>query len=71
MSNEASAVTLRGRLGFQTGKAFDTSFLAEGEYIWPLVSRYNSTLNGNTEYPTVVLLPRAVLELCFLLKSFG
>jgi hypothetical protein len=53
MNNEASAVTLRGRLGFQTGKAFDTSFLAEGEYIWPLVSHYNSTLNGNTQYPTI------------------
>jgi hypothetical protein len=53
MANEAEAVTLRARLGFETGKAWDTSLLAEGELIWPLRSDYNSTINGKTAYPAV------------------
>jgi hypothetical protein len=50
---EAEAVTLRARLGFETGKVFGTSLLAEGEFLWPLVTDYNSTTNGKTQYPTV------------------
>jgi hypothetical protein len=53
MTKEADALTLRARLGFETGKAWDTSLLAEGDFIWPWESRYNSTVNGKTEYPTV------------------
>jgi hypothetical protein len=53
MANEANALTLRARLGFETGKAWDTSLLAEGEFVWPLRSDYNSTTNGNVTYPTV------------------
>lgn len=53
MVNEAEALTLRARLGFETGKAWNTSLLAEGEFVWPLKSDYNSTTNGNTAYPIV------------------
>jgi hypothetical protein len=53
MAEEAEALTLRARLGFETGKAFETSFLAEGEFVWPLKDDYNSTTNGHTAFPTV------------------
>lgn len=53
MTQDAEALTLRARLGFETGKAWNTSLLAEGEFVWPLKSDYNSTTNGNTQYPTV------------------
>jgi hypothetical protein len=53
MADEAEALTLRARLGFETGKAWDTSLLVEGEFIWPLRSDYNSTINGKTGYPAV------------------
>lgn len=51
--DDALAVTLRSRLGFQTGEAWDTSLLAEGNFMWPLDQRYNSTINRETGYPTV------------------
>lgn len=54
MANDARAVTLRARLGFETGKAWETALLVEGDLISPLTSDYNSTTNGETEYPTVV-----------------
>lgn len=53
LSEDAEAVTLRARLGFETGKVFGTSLLAEGEFLWPLVTDYNSTTNGKTQYPIV------------------
>ena len=53
MANDAEAVTLRARLGFETGKAFSTSLLAEGEFLWPIVTDYNSTTNGKTQHPIV------------------
>lgn len=53
IAEQANAITLRGRLGFETGKFWDTSLLAEGEGIWPLQSDYNSTTNGNTQFPVV------------------
>lgn len=53
LGEEASALTLRGRLGFETGKAWNTSLLAEGDFLWPLVTDYNSTVNGHTAYPVV------------------
>jgi hypothetical protein len=52
-AEEATAVTLRVRLGFETGKAWGTALLAEGDAIWPLVTDYNSTINGKTAYPVV------------------
>lgn len=51
-ADDAQAVTLRSRLGFQTGKAWDTSLLAEGNFMWPLDQHYNSTINRETRYPT-------------------
>lgn len=52
-TDDAQAVSLRSRLGFRTGAAWDTSLLAEGNFMWPLDQRYNSTINGETRYPTV------------------
>lgn len=53
IAEDADALTLRARLGFETGKAWDTSFLAEAELLWPLEDRYNSTTNGRTAFPVV------------------
>ena len=50
---DAEAVTLRARLGFETGKAWNTALLVEGDFVWPLVTDYNSTINGKTMYPIV------------------
>jgi hypothetical protein len=54
LARDATATTLRGRLGFETGKAWSTSLLVEGEFVVPLTTDYNSTTNGNTTYPVVV-----------------
>lgn len=53
LAEDAEAVTLRARLGFETGKVFNTALLAEGEFVWPMVTDYNSTTNGKTQYPIV------------------
>jgi hypothetical protein len=53
IAQDARAVTLRGRLGFETGKLWDTQLLAEAELVWPLSADYNSTINGKTQYPIV------------------
>jgi hypothetical protein len=53
IAEDASALTLRGRLGFETGKAWNTSLLVEGDFLWPLMTDYNSTINGKTSYPVV------------------
>jgi hypothetical protein len=53
MNADAHAMTLRARLGFETGKAWSTTLLAEGDLLWPLDSGYNSTVNGKTAYPVV------------------
>lgn len=53
LPEEADALTLRARLGFETGKAWNWSLLAEAELLWPLVSDYNSTVNGKTQFPVV------------------
>ncbi len=50
---EADALTLRVRAGFETGKAWDTSFLAEFDWIESIVGDYNSTTNGKTSFPIV------------------
>ncbi len=47
------ALTLRTRLGFETGKAWNTALLVEGEGTVPLTTSYNSTTNGRTAYPVV------------------
>jgi hypothetical protein len=53
LPEDSHALTLRGRIGFESGKVFATSLLAEAELLWPLDDRYNSTLNGRTTHPVV------------------
>jgi hypothetical protein len=53
MNEDAHALTLRGRVGFETGKMWNTTLLVEGDLLWPLDSSYNSTVNGKTAYPVV------------------
>jgi hypothetical protein len=53
IARDASAFTLRGRLGFETGKIWSTQLLAEAELVWPLGENYNSTVNGKTQFPVV------------------
>jgi hypothetical protein len=53
LAENADAVTLRGRLGFETGKFQSTALLAEAELLWPLQNDYNSTTNGRTAFPIV------------------
>jgi len=52
-AQDADALLLRGRLGFLTGKLGGTSLLAEASLLTPLVSNYNSGLNGKTGYPSI------------------
>lgn len=52
-AEDAHATTLRGRLGFETGKLWKTALLAETELLWPLESDYNSTVNGKSAFPVV------------------
>jgi hypothetical protein len=52
-AEEANALTLRDRMGFETGKAWGTALLVEGDLVWPLQTHYNSTTNGKTQYPVV------------------
>jgi alginate export protein len=49
----AHALTARLRAGFETGKAWDTALLVEGEFVDAWVDDYNSTANGRTAYPIV------------------
>ena len=53
LANDAEALTLRARLGFETGKVWNTTLLAEGEFVVPIGSDYNSTTNGKLTYPVV------------------
>lgn len=53
MAEDADAVTLRTRVGFETGKAWSTALLTEADLITPLSTHYNSTTNGKTGYPVV------------------
>ena len=55
LPEESDADTLRLRLGFETGKAWNTSLLAEGEFVWPFDGDYRED-NGvgiDTAYPVV------------------
>lgn len=47
------ALTLRTRLGIQSGSCNGFSLLAEGDAVLLLTGRYNSTRNGKTTYPTI------------------
>jgi hypothetical protein len=50
---EADALTNRLRAGFQTAPLRGTAFLAEAVIVDDLVEDYNSTTNGQTQYPVV------------------
>ena len=52
---ESDAETLRVRLGFETGKAWNTTFLAEGEAIIKLAGDYrdDTARARNTTYPVI------------------
>jgi hypothetical protein len=52
-ASDATALTLRARLGFETGRAWGTALLVEGEAIVPLDTNYNSTTNLKTTFPVV------------------
>jgi Alginate export len=52
-ASEADALTNRVRAGYQTAPLKGTAFLAEGVVVSDLVDDYNSTTNGETEYPVV------------------
>jgi len=50
---DASAVTFRGRIGYETGMWNGISVLAELDQIWALADDYNSTRNGKFTYPVI------------------
>lgn len=52
-AEDAQATTARARLGFETGKAWSTAMLLEGEFVGALQGDYNSTTNGKTTLPVV------------------
>jgi hypothetical protein len=55
LAEDAHATTLRARLGFETGKAWNTTLLVEGEGVIPLQSDYrpDPTVPTMTTYPVV------------------
>ncbi len=55
IANEASATTLRARLGFETGKVWGTSLLVEGEAVVPLEDEYRPDPldSADGRYPVV------------------
>lgn len=53
LARQAEALTMRTRLGFETGAAWHTSLLAEGDFTWPLLGDYNDTIDGDLAYPIV------------------
>jgi len=52
---DAEANTVRLRLGFETGKAWHTSLLAEGELVWPFDGDYrdDTAVATNAAYPVI------------------
>jgi hypothetical protein len=52
-AEEAQALTSRIRAGFQTAPWGKTAVLVEGVWVEDIVDDYNSTTNGETQYPVV------------------
>jgi hypothetical protein len=52
---DAEALTLRGRLGFETGKAWNTTLLVEGDFLVPIIDDYRQdpAIPEMTTYPVV------------------
>ncbi len=55
LTHNANAATVRARLGVETGKAWNTSFLVEGEFLTVLSDSYRSdpSVPGRAFYPVV------------------
>jgi len=55
IAEDAHATTVRARLGAETGKAWNTALLVEGEFVTPINSHYRSdnSVPGYTFYPVV------------------
>ena len=55
LAEDADALTLRARLGFETGKAWNTSLLIEGDAVVPLIDDYRPDPSSpeNALYPVV------------------
>lgn len=55
IANEADALVARARLGFETGKAWSTALLVEGEFVGALKDDYreDNSVAVNTTYPVV------------------
>jgi hypothetical protein len=55
LADDANAITLRARLGFETGKAWGTSLLVEGEAVVPFDTDYrpDPSIPEKTSYPVV------------------
>lgn len=51
--DDATAVTLRARLGWQSPERSGFRLLVEGEAVVALVDDYNDTIHGRTNYPVV------------------
>jgi hypothetical protein len=52
-ARRAAALTLRTRLGFESGKILQTTLLAEAELVAPLTSSYHDSPRGPSRYPVV------------------
>jgi len=53
-AEDADALTLRTRLGFETGEIWNTKFLIEFEHVTDVgVDDYNSTTNGQGMFPVI------------------
>lgn len=53
IDENATALTYRARVGFETGTWADTKFLVEFDHVQSLVSDFNSTINGKTQFPVI------------------
>lgn len=53
LSKDANGVTYRLRGGFETGSVHKTKLLMDFEHVRALNDDFNSTTNGNTEFPVV------------------
>jgi len=52
-ANIANGVTARARLGFETGKFYDFSFLVEGEVVTGIVDNFNASGATRAGFPTI------------------
>jgi hypothetical protein len=66
LSQDADALTLRVRLGFETGKAWNTSLLVEGDAIMPLEDNYRP----DPAVPTMVTYPVVADEEAYEINRF-